>query len=240
MTTTTTTTTEAGHRTECDCHPEDPTTARKTAARLLDFADSVAPLSAGSLAVLEAAAECAGGPALADVAVRLGVDLRTATVADGTELAHHLGRTATAYPVNSTTCTTCRAIGTHTEDCSRHLHTVTASSTTLTPSTPPPAACAPWCKDGDGHPTENRPDDQWCSSSELRIGLGVDRYPVALMSDGSYERDYLSVYVTRDNGAPVALVNVNRGTDPGEKLSATEARQLGEALIRAADAAVLA
>lgn len=90
-----------------------------------------------------------------------------------------------------------------------------------------PIQCAPWCRQGDGHPEVPFLDDQYCLSVE-GVVLASFEEPT-LWCDGTIRPAYAMVYAEKPAAGParVTLVDVN---DRGMYLTPHEARDLASQL----------
>lgn len=101
------------------------------------------------------------------------------------------------------------------------------------PATLPAIVCAPWCLDGRGHVDAHFPEQQVCTGET--VDLELTRLPLVEISDDTWQRDSMHLYLLRHAGAHMTTVEVYRG-ELGETVSLTldEAEELGRALLEAA------
>lgn len=100
---------------------------------------------------------------------------------------------------------------------------------TTAADTLPRVECAPWCEDGDGHPAARHPEDQYCTTAAVRVGLS--RYPLVRLVGEGWARDDLRVYLMRERFAAEAHVSIARGELAAADLSLEEAEQTAHALL---------
>ena len=98
----------------------------------------------------------------------------------------------------------------------------------------PPITCQPWCEDGDGHPNEIFPEDQWCMSAEQTVQ--VSHYPSFKGPDGVFAPEEVTVYASQHQVA-AGTVTVSLGGADTLLLSPAEARAIAAAMIASADLA---
>ena len=104
----------------------------------------------------------------------------------------------------------------------------------------PPIQCAPWCTDGDGHPGNWHPQDQYCTSQEIRVSLTRED-PIEGYEEGTHMLDYVTTYLVHDRFEAEPHVQVAQNDLAGPRLTLAEAReyfQKGLLLVSAAEAAL--
>jgi hypothetical protein len=96
-----------------------------------------------------------------------------------------------------------------------------------------PVQCQPWCQEGDGHPDEGTPEDQWCFGVEHRVHLSTE--PTVLMADASMQEQYLCTYLLRhaDDTAPRVFIGFEQ--ECGRSATLDEARRFALAVLARVD-----
>jgi len=85
----------------------------------------------------------------------------------------------------------------------------------------PPVDCAPWCRDGKGHRDAIKPVDQACMSEKHIIELTTE--PMVSMSDGTTERQTVSVSLLRERGSRSTTLELSINDWPEVSLTTDEA-----------------
>ena len=99
-----------------------------------------------------------------------------------------------------------------------------------------PITCAPWCRDGDGHPGEWSEDDQRCTSEPVKLLRSL----ASQWEDcgGGWNPTEAEVFAQRGPTTPLAVVLYECGEQDYEvAFTPAEARALAARLIAAADLA---
>ncbi|WP_428830403.1 DUF6907 domain-containing protein [Cellulomonas endometrii] len=89
--------------------------------------------------------------------------------------------------------------------------------------------CHPWCTDGDGHPAESHPADQWCPTLTTSVALSF--YPSQECVDGTFAPETATVYGSGRHHLRRDEVRVDHGDTEVLRLTLDEAKALADALL---------